>query len=161
MSDDVRLKWNPDPAIKNIEAVIADGLWLWGQTAITEAMRDVPLDTGTLRRSATVTVDKLPDANAIYNKAKSSQQTRRATTSSPSKSARIVYVSYNTPYAIWLHESSSWKPRDWKRTAAGHKVQKPAVGQWKWLSRALSRIKGDLPKCLKRAETKYQTGVIK
>jgi len=162
---DVRVEWHGDDAADKLQRVVEEMLWLAGQDAITQAMNNVPLDTGTLRRSGTVTVEKLPDASAVYSEAQNGSGSRGKTIgkSTPrmggKTSDRRVFVSYNTPYAIWLHESPDWKPRNWKVTAAGHRVTKPAVGCWKWLEKALPKVKSRWSVYLERAKRK--AGIFK
>ena len=162
---DVRVEWFGDDAADRIQRTVEEMLWLAGQDAITQAMNNVPLDTGTLRRSGTVTVERLPEAAKVYSEAQSGSGSRGKTIgkSAPRMGGkpidRRVFVSYNTPYAIWLHESPDWKPRDWKVTAAGHRVTKPAVGSWKWLEKALPVVKKRWPVYLARAKRK--AGIIK
>lgn len=156
---DAQVNWKGKEAVDYMTAVTAEALWLMGQDALTEAMNDVPLDTGTLRRSGVVTVNQLPNPGSVYATAKTGSGNKSVTAAQknvPDKTATKVYVSYNTPYAIWLHETNKWNPRDWKRTAAGNKVQKPAVGRWKWLSRALSVVKNRIPVYVARAQAKVR-----
>ena len=162
---DVRVEWHGDDAADKLQRVVEEMLWLAGQDAITQAMNNVPLDTGTLRRSGTVTVEKLPEAAAVYHEAQGGKGNKGKTIgkSAPRMGGkprdRRVFVSYNTPYAIWLHESPNWKPRDWKVTAAGRRVTKPAVGSWKWLEKALPAVKRRWPVYLARAKRK--AGIFK
>lgn len=144
----VRLDWFGDQAMDKMQAVVLETLWLAAQDTITQAANDIPLDTGTLRRSGAVTVDKLPSPGEIYETALHGTGNRGETTKSvgdaPASSNPPnpkIYVSYNTPYAVRLHEDLSWEPRDWKRTAGGNIVPKPAVGGNKWLERTLPHIK--------------------
>lgn len=164
---DVRVEWHGDDAADKLQRVVEEMLWLAGQDAITQAMNNVPLDTGTLRRSGTVTMDRLPDKQLVYEYAVDGRGNRGTSTKrgtpAPQSSRRwkdmTVFVSYNTPYAIWLHESPDWKPRNWKVTAAGHRVTKPAVGCWKWLEKALPAVKRCWPVYLARAKRK--AGIFK
>lgn len=144
----VKLDWHGDKVMDKLQQVTLEMLWLAGQDTITQAINGIPLDTGTLRRSGTVTVDKLPDPEGVYNSAQNGRGNRGETAKdagdapgSSNPSGPVVYVSYNTPYAKRLHESLSWSPRDWKRTATGRIVDKPAVGGAKWLERALPKVK--------------------
>ena len=66
-----------------------------------------------------------------------------------------MYVSYNTPYAARLHEGvPPWEPRAWKYLDTGKrprpKVEKPAVGQPKWLEMAVNSIGRDLRRMIAR-----------
>ncbi len=164
---DVRVEWHGDDAADKLQRVVEEMLWLAGQDAITQAMNNVPLDTGTLRRSGTVTMDRLPDKQLAYEYAVDGKGSRGTTTKKGTDAPRSarrwkdinVFVSYNTPYAIWLHESPDWKPRNWKVTAAGRRVTKPAVGSWKWLEKALPKVKSRWSVYLARAKRK--AGIFK
>jgi hypothetical protein len=137
------------------------GLWKAGQLALDYARDDVPLETGTLRRSGVVSV-KLPNMMEVYNAAKSGAVGLPAYTGGMRTSAGMkgkvsattgglvsMYVSYNTPYAAWLHESPKWKPRAWKYLDTGKrpraKVSKPAVGRPKYLYLAIQRVEPRIP----------------
>ena len=70
-------KWHGDKAKRIIRKVGFKALHTGAEMVLTESIEETPIDTGTLRRSGTVT-----DA--------------------PKESA--VYISYNTPYAVAVHE---------------------------------------------------------
>ena len=150
-----KIDWKGLQALGKIKEVLSEALWLMGQDTIREAQNMVPLDTGTLRRSATVSVT-LPDVNTEHQKAKSGSGTKSTSLDKPAPRNKnmVVYVSYNTPYALWLHETPTWKPRDWKRTLSGHKRDKPAVGEWKWLDKASAITKKRLVRYVTRARAK-------
>lgn len=185
MSERVEIKWDDRAAKDKIQRVVEEALWLAGQNAITLAMPNVPLDTGTLRRSGTVTMDRLPDKQLAYEYAVDGRGNRGTSTKrgvEAPRSARrwkdiVVYVSYNTPYAIWLHESPNWRPRAWKWTSwksrkgkeafyrierrneqgkkeFREKIPKPAVGTWKWLEKALPTVKRRWSGYVSRAKRK-------
>lgn len=143
----VTLEWHGDEAMTKMQQVTLETLWLAGQDAITQSMNNIPLDTGTLRRSGIVTVDSLPNPFTVYEAAQKGKGNRGETAKKGSAPisddplAPKVYVSFNTPYAVRLHEDLSWSPRYWKVTADGKVVPKPAVGGPKWLERALPLIK--------------------
>ena len=146
MSKGCRLKWNGREVVDAIDQVALETAWLMGQDAITQSINDVPLDTGTLRRSGVVTVDFPPPAAQVYSEAKNgkgkySESARDKAPAPPAADKRNpkVVASYNTPYAIRLHETR-WKPRSWKYTASGKRREKPAVGRNKWLERVLPII---------------------
>lgn len=133
------------------------GLWRAGQLALDYARNDVPVETGTLRRSGVVST-KPPRMEEIYEAAKNGRlnlealgrpmkgiSVNRRGRVSLSKSKPIpMYVSYNTPYAARLHERFDWKPRDWKYLDTGkrprRKVPKPALGRPKYLYTAIQRV---------------------
>ena len=152
---DVSLQWNPDAAADKIADVVTEALWLFGQDTLKEATPMVPLDTGTLRRSGTVSVE-LPNPEEAYSRAKSKTQKTADEVSARNVRGKnpALYVSYNTPYAVWLHETNTWKPRAWKRTAGGKIREKPAVGEWKWLEKALAITKTRLNRYIMRAKRK-------
>lgn len=73
----VTTNWRGDLVEKIVREAAFQGLHDGAEAILTEAIDETPVDTGTLRRSGTVT-----DA--------------------PSEEA--VYVSFNTPYAVKQHE---------------------------------------------------------
>ena len=174
----IRVEWHENIA-KVPPEVAMEALWLVGQNLITEATNNIPLDTGTLRRSGTVTVGALPPFAEVYEGAQKEDQAKRYEGQKQS-GARLVYVSYNTPYARRLHENLNWRPRDWKYSrrkrrsvkggytrksrAAGfegtyvRKIPKPAVGGPKWIERAAPRAFSRMDEMVRRAKAKM--GVV-
>jgi hypothetical protein len=90
-------------------------LYMHGQAVITQAQRDklVPIETGTLRRSSVVTLARLPNPEEVYQTALSSNpQNDNPDAAAQNKTAPLkAWISWNTPYAEWLHETFGWKPR--------------------------------------------------
>jgi hypothetical protein len=91
-------------------------LWMHGQAVDSQARKDklVPIDTGTLRRTSVVTLARLPNPEEIYQVALSGGKPQNDSPDSVSqnKTAPLkAWVSWNTPYAEWLHETFRWKPR--------------------------------------------------
>lgn len=71
-----------------------------------------PVRTGTLRRSSTVSVNSLPDADAVFRAAGegkrfTGQDFRDAFTPEkcPDTDRLEIFISYNTPYAEQVHET--------------------------------------------------------
>jgi hypothetical protein len=50
--DDQQARSRFDDFCKRFPAAVAQGLWAWGEEALTEAVRRAPIETGRLRRSA-------------------------------------------------------------------------------------------------------------
>lgn len=151
----VAVNWN-DEAAKLPEKVMMEALWLLGQDTVREAMNNIPLDTGTLRRSGTVTVGGLPDPNKVYSEAQKKSMAKAYEGDSMGLH-KVVFVSYNTPYARKLHESLNWKPRNWKygrRRGKTVRRPKPAVGGPKWIERAIPKSWGRLQIMVNRAKKK-------
>lgn len=124
-------------------SAMTEGLWLAGQYALSQAVNNIPLETGTLRRSGAVTVE-LPDPAQAYEQAKTQDLKNNALKRPVGSVGGLVnmFVSYNTPYAARLHEGvPPWTPRALKRTAGGKWAAKPAVGAPKWLENALNRVR--------------------
>lgn len=86
-----------------------------GQAVVTQAQRDklVPIDTGTLRRSSVVTLARLPNPEEAYQAALGGKpKNDKPETAAKNKTSPLkAWVSWNTPYAEWLHETFDWKPR--------------------------------------------------
>ncbi|MDR1206707.1 MAG: hypothetical protein LBL26_14705 [Peptococcaceae bacterium] len=151
-------KSNAHNVNRAVAAAARDAVWQAGQMAVTLAMKNVPLDTGTLRRSAIVT-EELPPLEEIYEKAKTANQNKTplppvSPASAPPGAAR-AYVSYNTPYAARLHEGvPPWTPRSWTKTPGGKVVQKPAVGVPKWLEYVLPIVRNRMRSIIARSMKK-------
>jgi len=103
-------------AIQDAERKAAfKALWMHGQAVITQAQKDklVPIETGTLRRSSVVTLARLPNPEDIYQTALgSTPQSDNPDSAAQNKTSPLkAWVSWNTPYAEWLHETFGWSPR--------------------------------------------------
>ena len=151
MKSNVEITWKGDE-VKGLYAdAVTEALWLAGHAVVTEAMNIIPLDTGTLRRSYAVTVGELPDGDKEYQRAKAGATPQAGEI--PTRKG-CVYISYNTPYAAFLHENLTWRPRKRKKLPSGRVVDKPAVGGPKWLEKSLSKGQGQIAKFLKIAVRK-------
>jgi len=75
-------KWRTKEAVKIAEKAALKALRTGAESILTEAIDEAPIDTGTLRRSGTVTDAPHEDA---------------------------VYISFNTPYARRMHEELGHK----------------------------------------------------
>jgi hypothetical protein len=65
---------------------------------------DVPVFTGTLKRSGTVTIGDLPDPDTTFEAAKNGSE-MLTNHPGPIGSENAVYGSFNTPYAVDEHEN--------------------------------------------------------
>jgi len=70
-----------------------------------------PHKTGTLRRSHTVTVGGLPDSDSVYSAAQSGDQIRTYEGQEIGNEPE-VWISANTPYALYQHEGVNFKFTD-------------------------------------------------
>ena len=104
------LKWHGDEAEKLILEVVMEALRTGAESILTEAIDKAPVDTGTLRRSGTVTVGKLPDSARIYEAAESGNEMKDAFPD-PIGKEKAVYISFNTPYARRMHEDLGYTPK--------------------------------------------------
>lgn len=78
------------------------------ESILTQAIDAAPVMTGTLRRSGTVTIGGLPDAEHVYAGAAAGQDMRNAFPGMTGKK-KIVYISFNTPYARRQHEELGYR----------------------------------------------------
>ena len=101
-------KWRIKEAVKIAEEAGLKALRTGGERIITKAMNNVPIETGTLRRSATTTVGGLPDMMQVYEAAKEGNEMKNAFPE-PIGKEKAVYVSYNTPYARRQHEEMDYE----------------------------------------------------
>ncbi len=107
-------KWRIKDAVKIAEEAWLKALRTGAEAILTEAIDEAPVDTGTLRRSGTVTVGKLPDLAQVYEAAESGTEMKDAFPGSVGKE-NAVYISFNTPYALRQHEELDYKhPRGGK-----------------------------------------------
>lgn len=107
-------KWRIKEAVKIAEEAGLKALRTGAEAILTEAIDEAPIDTGTLRRSGTVTVGKLPDSARIYEAAESGNEMKDAFPD-PVGKEKAVYISFNTPYARRQHEELDYEhPRGGK-----------------------------------------------
>lgn len=97
------MAWDINRALRVAIEGAMSGLRAGAEHMLTEAIDNCPKDTGTLRRSGTVTEGARGDAGAIYQGALGGQKMNKAF---PHKlgGELAVYVSFNTPYAENVHE---------------------------------------------------------
>ena len=98
-----RSKWRIKEAVKIAEEAGLKALRTGAEAILTEAIDETPIDTGTLRRSGTVTVGALPDGAQVYEAAKAGNEMKDAFPEKIGKE-KAVYISFNTPYAWRQHE---------------------------------------------------------
>ena len=109
-----RSKWRIKEAVKIAEEAALKALRTGAEAILTEAIDEAPVDTGTLRRSGTVTVGKLPDLAQVYEAAESGTEMKDAFPG-PVGKENAVYISFNTPYALRQHEELDYEhPRGGK-----------------------------------------------
>jgi len=96
-------KWRIKEAVKIAEDVVLKALRTGAEAILTEAIDETPIETGTLRRSGTVTVGALPDGEQVYEAAESGSDMKNAFPG-PEGKEKAVYISFNTPYARRQHE---------------------------------------------------------
>lgn len=100
-------KWNTGKAKRIAQQEGMKALNIMAEHVLTEAIGNAPVDTGTLRRSGTVTQGQLPDGDEVYAAAESGTDMGKAYPS-PLGSKPDIYVSFNTPYARRQHEELDW-----------------------------------------------------
>jgi len=96
-------KWRIKEAVKIAEDAALKALRTGAEAILTEAIDETPIDTGTLRRSGTVTVGALPDGAQVYEAAESGTEMKDAFPNKIGKE-KAVYISFSTPYARRQHE---------------------------------------------------------
>lgn len=96
-------KWRIKEAVKIAEEAGLKALRTGAEAILTEAIDETPIETGTLRRSGTVTVGALPDGARVFEAAEAGNEMKDAFPGQEGKE-KAVYVSFNTPYARRQHE---------------------------------------------------------
>ena len=97
------VKWRGKEAVKIAQEAGLKALRTGGEKILTEALKIAPVDTGTLRRSGTVTVGALPDFERTYESAQAGNDMGKAFPGETGNE-KAVYVSFSTPYALRQHE---------------------------------------------------------
>ncbi len=107
-------KWRIKEAVKIAEEAGLKALRTGAEAILTEAIDETPIDTGTLRRSGTVTVGALPDGAQVYKAAEAGTEMKDAF-SDPVGKEKAVYISFSTPYSRRQHEELDYEhPRGGK-----------------------------------------------
>jgi len=113
------------------------------EAILTEAIDETPIETGTLRRSGTVTVGAPPDGTQVYEAAESGSNMKDAFPG-PEGKEKAVYISFSTPYARRQHEELGYNH--------------PLGGKAKYLEDPFNRNK---QKVLKHAEKQVKKALEK
>lgn len=96
-------KWRTKKAVKIAEQAGMEALRIGAEAILTEAIDETPVETGTLRRSGTITVGELPDGTQVYVSAEAGTDMAKAFPRE-SGTEKAVYISFSTPYARRQHE---------------------------------------------------------
>ncbi|WP_347242883.1 hypothetical protein [Thermogutta sp.] len=102
----VRALWHGDKIQQKVNTGAPDVVWQASEHILEEANRTVPLDTGALMRSGRTHVDP---------------------------ASLTAYISYNTPYAVRVHEHPEWHFQGGRRgkwLELTIQEQQGAVRQW-------------------------------
>ncbi len=109
-----RNKWRIKESVKIAEEAGLKALRTGAEAILTEAIDETPVETGTLRRSGTVTVGGLPDGAQVYEAAEAGTEMKDAF-SDPVGKEKAVYISFSTPYSRRQHEELDYEhPRGGK-----------------------------------------------
>ena len=110
-------KWRIKEAVKIAEKAGLKALRTGAEAILTDAINAAPVDTGTLRRSGTVTVGNLPkNPGQIYQDARpvkegGQEKEHKNAFPEPVGKEKAVYISFNTPYARRMHEDLGYTPK--------------------------------------------------
>jgi len=114
-------KWRIKEAVKIAEESTLKALRTGAEGILTDAINEAPVETGTLRRSGTVTVGALPEnPGQIYQDSLPSKKggigkEHKKAFPEPVGKEKAVYISFNTPYARRQHEELGYNhPRGGK-----------------------------------------------
>jgi hypothetical protein len=129
-----RNRWRTKEAVRIAEQAGLKALRTGAEGILTEAIDETPVETGTLRRSGTVTVGGLPDGAQVYEAAEAGTEMKDAF-SDPVGKEKAVYISFSTPYSRRQHEELDW--------------EHPVGGKAKYLEDPFNRLK---KKVVKMAE---------
>lgn len=109
-----RNRWRTKEAVKIAEKAGLEALRTGAEAILTEAIDETPVDTGTLRRSGTVTVGSKADGGQVYAAAEAGTEMKDAFPGETGKE-KAVYISFSTPYSRRQHEELDYEhPRGGK-----------------------------------------------
>ena len=131
-------KWRIKEAVKIAEEAGLKALRTGAEAILTEAIDETPFESGTLRRSGTVTVGGLPDGAGVFEAAEAGNEMKDAFPD-PVGKEKSVYISFNTPYARRQHEELDYNH--------------PRGGKAKYLEDPFNRLK---TKVVKMAELRIK-----
>lgn len=100
------LEWKGEAVAKAIKTATAKGSYITAEEVLTEAIENCPKQTGTLRRSGTISANKDINAQEAYSQAKTGA-VKRAEKSAIKDITDKIFISFNTPYAHRQHEDLS------------------------------------------------------
>jgi len=99
-------------AMNVVQGAVSRALRDLAEATLTDAIDRCPVDTGTLRRSGTVTAGNPPNADLIF---RSAQAGGNHNGDKAQTGGQVFYVSFNTPYARRQHEGVYDHPRGGER----------------------------------------------
>lgn len=120
------IEWHGDLAEQIAKQAGMKAIRDFAEQILTDAIDLTPHDTGTLRRSGTVTVGNMPSAESTFQSAEAGSQVKY---DNPLGQEQAVYISFSTPYAIKQHEDLALSHTD---------------GQAKYLESAFNQRQGQL-----------------
>ena len=141
MAKKPRVKWYGKQVEKAALDAAMKALMTGGEAILTEAINETPVDTGTLRRSGTVTKGGLPNSEQVFEDAKAGNKQELG---QDEGKELAVYTSFNTPYARVQHEELDW----------AH----PKGGKAKYLEDPFNRTKGKVRRLVDAAVKKALRG---
>ena len=127
-----KLNWFGDKVSKGERKKAGKATWKAAEFLLGEANNTVPHDEGTLEHSGIVTQEKLSGRpESIYREAEAKQWPKNNFKFDFNKKP-VFYISYNTPYAIKLHEDTTINFR--------------GQGKAKWLENAIKKNSNKIEK---------------
>lgn len=133
-----RNRWRIKEAVRVARKAGIDAFREGAEGILTESIDETPIESGTLRRSGTVTVGGLPDGGKVFEAAEAGGEQRDAFKKELGKE-KAIYISFNTPYARRQHEELDW--------------EHPIGGKAKYLEDPFNRLKR---KVIRRAEQRIK-----
>ena len=136
-----RNRWRTKEAVRIAEQAGIKALRTGAEAILTESIDEAPFESGTLRRSGTVTVGALPDGAQVFEAAEAGNEMKDAFPD-PVGKEKAVYISFNTPYARRQHEELDY--------------EHPRGGTAKYLEDPFNRLK---KKVVKMAELRIKNAL--
>lgn len=140
-----RNRWRTKEAVKIAEEAGLKALRTGAEAILTEAIDEAPIESGTLRRSGTVAVGKLPDGAQVYAAASAGTGMEGAFPNKIGKE-KAVYISFNTPYAHRQHEELGYShPRGGKAKYLEDPVNRGKSKVMQYVDKQIKKALHDAP----------------
>lgn len=144
----MKFEWNSAKAKEIARKAGMKALRAGAEAILTQAIDEAPVDSGTMRRSGTVTVGANAPDEQVYAAAHGTDGTDGVSSSFPGElgSDEKVYISFSTPYAKRQHEDLSLRhPKGGKAKYLEDPVNRNSAKVYKFVELSIKKALEDSP----------------